>query len=429
MNKLYLVLPAILLCLGCNKKDITLDSTYNIQIVSGDNQTDTTGNTLKSPIVINALRNGRQFDNYYLKFETAACYTNDDDLYKVAIPHNLNYDWELNATPGKQLLKVILFDENKNKRDSAYVTANAIDAGAGWHSSSCVLNATPTDLAYLPNGTILSGSLSRNRLLQSTNNGISWMPFHSFKASGQISQILPLSSKEIFLSTVDKGILFSSDSGKTWSPRTPPQSPTKTFGQLRLTRSGILFASAVWDGIYYSDNNGGSWQKSNFQDVGYTNFKYPNSQSNGDLYAICDIALVLSKDNGKTWMKSNIAGDGYRLSSIFIDTDDAIYLGVYNYTSKKIEIIVSRNNGLSWQSVFSIPVARGGSVYIGEIKKQFGFYSFYVSRHGIIKTSDFRSFEILSSENTQDGVHYVFTPDNWVVTYNQQRGGLIYFKP
>lgn len=426
-TKLYLGTLFVTL-LACKKSAfMPVNDDYKIIIERGEGQSDSIGKELRQPIVVRAAKNGIPLPAYYIKFEVETCENLSDTLYEDRAGIPIYYYWKLNSKPGAQVLKVTLLDENKIVRQSAKITADALGGGPGWYRSSCLPNASPLDLAYGANGRLWGAFPLEGSPFFSDDNGVTWSHLRSFNQRSQINNIIPLSANEMFILTANKGVSYSSDGGYTWEFRNPP-AIRHSFYSLQQIRKGTLFLN-VQDSLFYSTDKGKSWKKSSSSIRSFVNIKQINSHPSGDIYALSnENQLLLSKNEGATWSKQ-VFNSKYLIRSLFIDEDGTIYLGVYNRITEKIEIIVSQDNTVSWTTEFSIAPAIGGSAYIGQVKKQFGFYSFYVSKYGIVKTSDFKNFSFVSSENTGDGVKYLFTQNNSLVTFSWNRGGLAYFKP
>src|ERR1700742_399240 len=94
------------------KGDGTTDSSIKIEIVSGDNQTDTIGNQLPVQIVVKVTKNGQPLSNYYVGYQGSGCNSDHMDTWLTGADGTVGYRWSLAGDIGQQSLKIYALDNN-----------------------------------------------------------------------------------------------------------------------------------------------------------------------------------------------------------------------------------------------------------------------------------------------------------------------------
>lgn len=164
------------------------------------------------------------------------------------------------------------------------------DNGASWHAGNNGLTNLNVRCLYMQGSSILAGT--NDGIFISRNSGKSWKQFFAGK---QINGITALNGK--IYAGINKGVLLSVDNGDKWRSiydghtlhniandgeyvfalcYGPIVLKTKDDGAhwiksdaglpnlytFHIKRTGKRLIACQWDGIYKSDNNGNSWEKS-----------------------------------------------------------------------------------------------------------------------------------------------------------------------
>ena len=231
------------------------------------------------------------------------------------------------------------------------------------------LATDPTD----PSGnTIWAGGVAGG-LWKCTNaltDDYQWERVASYNGNAAISDIVidPEDSKIMYVSTgegwfnadayVGDGIYRSIDSGESWERLTSTAILNFRYVQKLLISDDVLFAVTRDAGIQMSKDRGLTWVKAlgngqwGFSDRGVDLEK----ASNGYLYASMGFAgttdgIYFSKDNGGTWEFFELTGNpGWRMDlAIAPSNPKVIYALKENPSTRSVsEIIKTTNGGLSW---------------------------------------------------------------------------------
>ena len=285
---------------------------------------------------------------------------------------------------------------------------------------------------------------SDGKIRRSTNNGESW----ELMISGLVSQTFSLFTDRydnVYAGPEDQGILESTDDGVTWvfKNRGLYNKDVISFGEyneniycgtdygkginkfdrisgrwivnnknvcgsnvnsLAVHPSGRLFSHVNKDGVYYSDDEGINWIRTNLNDTLYIDSRSSLAiNSTGDIYAICNAALYKSSDYGESWFRiysspNIVYGDLFASpnGTLFISNSSGLYsssnsglnwvringfsyLDAFNINSEgtlfaagNSQICISTDNGSNWiprgmngQWVLAISFDRYNNVYAG----------------------------------------------------------------
>ena len=148
----------------------------------------------------------------------------------------------------------------------------------------------------------------------------------------------------------NKGIYYSEDNGKTWSPSNITEGNFYRFNYIdNGTKKVIVAGGMTNEGIYYSEDNGKTWNQSNISSGSIYEFGIINNT----LVAIIDSistelqGIYYSTDFGETWERSNLIDKGYKC---FINLGDSILV-----SSKTNGLYKSDDEGRTWSQVNSQP--------------------------------------------------------------------------
>ncbi|MFC1483505.1 T9SS type A sorting domain-containing protein [Candidatus Neomarinimicrobiota bacterium] len=131
---------------------------------------------------------------------------------------------------------------------------------------------------------------------------------------------------------------------------------------MSVTPSGRLICGTEYQGIYFSDDLGGSWERAICEDE-FENISSIQVDPNGNVVALSSLGFIRSNDNGKNWSIAYERYYDYPGTKLLIArSDDFYYLIPHNTLLKSVD------SGNTWESVLSgqmddIAVSSSGSVY------------------------------------------------------------------
>ena len=104
-------------------------------------------------------------------------------------------------------------------------------------------------------------AVSRNDgVWRSTDGGVTWTQARALEAEGTAVTIDPGDLNTQAVTTWGQGVLVSQDGGRTWQSRTRGlPTPYLVEAAFDANRTGRLWVGTKEEGIYYSDDLGGSW--------------------------------------------------------------------------------------------------------------------------------------------------------------------------
>lgn len=425
------VIAIIISLCSCHKdKDSnTVDnkpkSGYKIEIIKGNNQTDTIGNLLKDSVAVRVTKDGKPLKNVYIRYETLGCDINS--ALEIPIYYtetNAYYKWRLNGTVGKQALKVILLDSVKSKKDSIEINATAIMPTHGWYRSSCspVYGPIPNDFCRLSSGRLLAAFNSFDYPYYSDDNAITWHPIKTFPSPSSgitIEKLIASASDEVFAATQNNGLYYSKDGGQTWVAKNIGITDPRYFVDMNYTKSGRLIYTTYFGGVYISNDKGSSWQSVMTGLSNYDRFYYPSEQLNGDLVIINDGGAMYKSTNGGIQWTPVRLDFTYDVQSLFIDDNGDMYIGAANNSA---ELYRSNNNGVSWSKLYTAPPLPGVYREIQKMSKQNGVYYFYTYGNGLISTSNFNTFNNITPTYTEQSRCYIVSKNSNLIVGTQFNG-------
>jgi photosystem II stability/assembly factor-like uncharacterized protein len=130
--------------------------------------------------------------------------------------------------------------------------------------------------------------------------------------------------------------------------------------------------------------------------------------------------LVRSTDGGMSWttIHPNVA---YSVQSIFVDDNDDLYISSFGTTAF---IYKSIDGGATWALKYSSPQVPAAYLEVSPFYKVNGKYYFMIAGYGIVSTSDFSSYRLLTGRYMLDyfvaANNAVFVPGSFEnLWYNQ----------
>ncbi|HEY9001131.1 MAG TPA: sialidase family protein [Mucilaginibacter sp.] len=373
MNKksiLLLLLTISVIFFSCSKSsqpnpgpkgDGTTDSSIKIEIVSGDNQTDTIGRPLVSPINVKLTKNGQPLANYKVGYQGSGCNSDHTDITYTSADGTVKCYWSLAGDIGQQTLKIYAMDNSNTKLDSITAHSTGIAPGnGGWHYSACTVPAgfTVSPFCKLSNGRLFNAVIDEKTWLRySDDNGASWNAVKALGNTHQFALIASSTTDELYAIAND-GNYYSTDQGNTWTNLPVQAFNSQLLSGLIFTPNGNIFVSTRFNGLYISTDKGKTWTavplsaiKESASGSGVDgDLAYPFGDKDGNFYILGLEGQTIHKssDGGKTWAQVFPAGN-LLVTSICIDpTTNWIYA-----TVQTSGIYVSKDEGVTFSLVIN----------------------------------------------------------------------------
>ena len=373
MNKYLITVLALigLLFFACSKSGNSQNGPKNtgatqikIQLVSGGGQTDTAGNPLSNPVIVEVTKNGLPVAGYSVIFQGPGC--GQSDQVSTTSPQNglIGLNWSLTGDVGQQSIKIWVLDASNNKADSVTVTETALASGPGWHNGGCSLqsNAFIAGFCKLSTGRMFVCYDSQTYLRYSDDNGANWYAVTSLGKTHQVMKVVSTPSNEVLAFTAGTdGTFYSNDGGQTWTNLgVPPFNPEHLNGVV-YTPDGKLLATSTDVPLSISLDKGKTWTA-----VSASNFTPPNSSpaivknpcedKEGNFYVVVEAgnAIYMSSDEGKTWSPYQ-ANNGIienRQQAFYIDNNNTFYIATWTLN---MGIAASANGTATYKELVATP--------------------------------------------------------------------------
>ncbi len=202
----------------------------------------------------------------------------------------------------------------------------AASAGAVWKK---VISTYDLGSMFVhPSGAVFA--FSSMGTYRSVDDGKSWTVLFG---DSDVRDVVTDSAGNMYAASYRSGLLFSSDTGRTWKKIGLAD---KFLVSIAFTRSGKLLCGSM-DNLYISLNTGATWDSVNVEGMTIYSIKQSN---NGTIFALGEEKLFRSKNDGKTWDGSASNDWLYRF---YIDDNNTLYaLGLFYGVSQ------STDGGDSW---------------------------------------------------------------------------------
>lgn len=210
-----------------------------------------------------------------------------------------------------------------------------------------------------------------NGMYKSFDKGYSWFISNNGITTNDIYAVIGDKDGNMFAGTYDHGIFKSTDFGQNWA-LSYNAGGLLTITSFEIGNNGELFAIGPL-GAYKSADAGSSWSKIEDDEIETNKFTSIISDSDGNLYAsTMYYGIYFSDDNGSSWTQKNegLEGDALNILSLAIDENDNIYagskgIGVYKTTDKG-ETWTVVNNGFDMSfgiEAYEIEINNNGDIY------------------------------------------------------------------
>ncbi len=409
----------LLLLFSCKKNNsVNTKGKIKIEVISGNNQHDTTGRTLRDSIKILVTLSGQPLPKTSIEIIQNGCTKNQQAILITRQDGIASFSWTLNSTNGQQLLNIYALDSLQNIVDSTTATAEGLIFDHGWMPCDCIPSGNLTNMILLDDGRLLIAA--NDMLYSSSNNGISWNSIASFPDQGFFNNIAAF-HQNIFLQN-SRIIMYSTDNGATWQV----MNSIANFGSfvvLRITAYGKLFLSTS-NGVYMSTDLGQTWVNistlaKNW--LGYSSFYNVFSESTtGTLYAVNNNQeLWVSADTGASWFQIIALN---QVTTVFADEKGNVYLGK-EVGSTQSGIYKLDKSSNTWNVLNYFQDTPGREADIENITEVNNNFYFTVANYGLMKTKDFTSLKQITPFPVGP---YCVTSTNAVVTPGVALNGWAY---
>jgi len=228
-----------------------------------------------------------------------------------------------------------LFRVDKGAKEAERVTGEMqAGDGSGQISSNLVVRyAAPKDL--LGSGHPDGGSLPENLgLMRSPDHGVTWAPVSQLgKADFHILQAAQ--DRVVAVNADAKEIQISTDGGKTFASKTPPDTPVDVAFDARDPKRMVV---ATKQGVFTSANEGGSWRARDPTQTQQLAWGAPDALYRADPGG----SVKRSTDGGESWDEvGNVASPA--VNELVIDAGGALYASVPGGEVKR-----STDGGATW---------------------------------------------------------------------------------
>ena len=360
-------------------------NTIKIEIVSGNNQTDTVGKILTIPLVVKVTQNGVPLSGYAVEFQGTGCNSDKDSKFFTQAEGTSGYTWALNGIVGAQTLKIYVLNSQNVKVDSVIASSIGLAPGRGFHFAACAFfeGNDVSSFCRLSSGRLFMCPNSVNQdglgaaLRYSDDNGISWNAVQSLGVH-QFSYITSSSADELFALANNEGLFYSNDEGQTWTKQNELPFSNGNILSFTCTASNkLIITNQGNSGIFISLDKGKTWT---FSSNGFgtdSNFDAPSEAQNGDLYIIGHGSenLYKSTDGGLTWnlqlQTPNMEFSTQAADVFFIDKNNWFYLSALNLGNVmgNSALFISKDAGKTYTKIFTelkahnISIQSDGNLY------------------------------------------------------------------
>jgi hypothetical protein len=401
------------LFIGCKKTESSNppspDNKIKIEIISGNNQSDTIGHFVRDSVVLKVTKNKQGLGGMLIISKQANCI--DFRYSHIFTDSNgiARYKWELNGKTGDQTVLFTVYDSLQIAQNSVTAHAEGKYYNNAWQIADCLPYIAINDVCQSSSGRLFCAMRSLDLPYYSDNGGISFQRLTSFPlAKKEIRQVVA-QGKEIFVATRYDGIYYSPDNGTNWQNRSSGIDDAREVVKLTITSSGKLFLSTTYKPVFMSTDKGLHWTPLT---TGVDRDDYMTSfceTSTGILYMTSDDnELYKSTTGGTSWVKIH-PSVSWNVQAIFVDDNDDLYFGDYHSTAV---IYKSTDGGSTWSLKYKSPAVRGIFLQFKDFYKVNGVYYFMITGYGIIKTRDFSVFQFLTYDNSS--FEYLVGNDNAV---------------
>jgi len=408
----------IVISFSCKKDNSDKkEGNYKIEVIGGNNQSDTVGQILTDSIKIRVLAGNTSKRKWSIRVVQPSCTLTIEYLLRTDSNGTASLSWHLTPTIGDQVLKFYLIDSANIILDSTLANAKGLHFEHCWLPADCIpVNASNESIVELSDGTLLCGL---GKVYASGNHGLSWYSHSTYPNQLSTYKVVNYGNHVFALNNMN--IQHSPDNGITWETVGASLS-TINNEPFEVSNKGTLFISKT-SGVYMSTDFGQNWKNISTvtNGLGYSSYYYDFSEtSDGRIYAVNnDHELWTSSNRGSKWT-SSFANYGY--VSVFVDDNDDVYIAKVG--PNRGELYRKRANENTGTLICSFTDNGSQPAEISQISKVNSFFYFLVAGYGLMKTSDFTMFQNLRSYPIQT---YLITKTNTAIIVGAGDNGKIFY--
>jgi hypothetical protein len=268
--------------------------------------------------------------------------------------------------------------------------------GTSWTQSSSCTSYTATALQYIDRINVWVAAFTNNYIYYSTDGAVTWTSTYNCNNVFRFAY----NHDGTLVATTKAGFLYSTYNTKNFTNKTKNKAAltpidTKYEVPITFTKSNktgtfrcVHYGNGIWtaaidsNGLWYSENNGVTWNQSNITSGTY----YCIDSSESVIVASCgtgNTGLYYSAD-GKTWTQTNITSNNWHevhyANGIWV-TVSFIYLGFYYSTDG---ITWTRSSSYTTADFYSL--GYGNGLWVAGSSGYSSNYGLYYSSDGITWT-------------------------------------------
>ncbi len=198
----------------------------------------------------------------------------------------------------------------------------------------------------------LIAATDRNKLLTSTDGGVSWEEITGNIPPG-INRLTKAGTSLIFGCGDGGKVIRSTDNGLSWLQLTTNTSVALL--SITAINSNTLFACGVAGTVIHSSDSGTTWSVSthgikNLNDISFS------TQLNGWI-AGDDVTLLKTTDGGSSWSPVPVPGSSFNMAvvSLYSDTMVTVF-------GREGKVVASTNGGIDWKNAVQAEYMAGDTV-------------------------------------------------------------------
>jgi len=211
-------------------------------------------------------------------------------------------------------------------------------SGSSWTTVSSTYGATAlfSNAAGLFAGVTTQSGMTKHGIIFSTNGGSTWSPRSTGVVASTIHSFLDNGST-LFALANGLGLYSTTDDGDTWTLSSASAVGYDAQSQNLGMINGKLFASSS-TGLLTSTNNGSSWTPTSPGFMPQAFYTYGTK-----LFAGENGGIRVSTDEGATWNQTNTGLSGYLSTNCFGSNGGKLFAGLYS-----AGFFVSTDSGATW---------------------------------------------------------------------------------
>jgi photosystem II stability/assembly factor-like uncharacterized protein len=199
------------------------------------------------------------------------------------------------------------------------------DKGENWVRTSNFGNSYAYHL-YKDNQNRVYAFTYGTGIYRTTDLGSSWIRLDKNFVSGYVFGFTMDTEDNIYVGGRGGTIYKSTDDGENWTEVYKSPVSSAVISDISISPNGYMFASSVNEGVIRSTDNGISWEVKH-SGIPSTLIRPVAVNSRGEVFtATYDEGIYISRDDGESWIDITDNMKMVQVRRIFIDDDDNLYL-------------------------------------------------------------------------------------------------------